>query len=401
MVEMVELLIYSPPKCAVGKWNLKFDAVYVDDDVKLYPCPQTRLLLHKHTYCSMHGVKVSYHFLELYDAVYMKDETWRKEYVLNDTGKIYTGNYKQIYGRPWNFGQFESISLETALYVLNELTKIPITFRGSPTLISRKMSALVNSSDDNGILTGRWDGEYSDGVSPTKWTGSVAILQKYMETKQPVEYGQCWVFSGVMTTVCRALGIPTRSVTNFASAHDTDGSLTIDMHWDENEEHMPELDTDSVWNFHVWNECWMTRPDLQEGYGGWQAVDATPQETSDGIYCAGPASLVAIKNGNVGVTFDTPFIFAEVNADKVHWVKQKDGSVEKLFERRVVGKKISTKRAGSSRDFSVDMWNPDREDITDQYKYPEGHQRSELRFGEPMRCQQNQLLIKRVIVKRT
>jgi len=40
--------------------------------------------------------------------------------------------------------------------------------------------------DDNGILTGRWDGEYSDGVSPTKWNGSVAILQKYMETKQPV-----------------------------------------------------------------------------------------------------------------------------------------------------------------------------------------------------------------------
>jgi len=26
----------------------------------------------------------------------MKDETWRKEYVLNDTGKIYTGNYKQV-----------------------------------------------------------------------------------------------------------------------------------------------------------------------------------------------------------------------------------------------------------------------------------------------------------------
>jgi len=26
------LLIYSPPKCAVGKWNLKFDAVYIDDD---------------------------------------------------------------------------------------------------------------------------------------------------------------------------------------------------------------------------------------------------------------------------------------------------------------------------------------------------------------------------------
>lgn len=35
-------------------------------------------------------------------------------------------------------------------------------------------------------------------------------------------------------------------------------------------------------NFHVWNDCWMARPDLPTGYGGWQAVDATPQETSEG-----------------------------------------------------------------------------------------------------------------------
>ena len=26
----------------------------------------------------------------------------------------------------------------------------------------------------------------------------------------------------------------------------------------------------------------MARPDLPKGYGGWQAIDATPQETSDG-----------------------------------------------------------------------------------------------------------------------
>ena len=35
-------------------------------------------------------------------------------------------------------------------------------------------------------------------------------------------------------------------------------------------------------NFHVWNESYFQRPDLPEGYGGWQAHDATPQEVSEG-----------------------------------------------------------------------------------------------------------------------
>jgi transglutaminase 1 len=28
----------------------------------------------------------------------------------------------------------------------------------------------------------------------------------------------------------------------------------------------------------------MTRPELPKGYGGWQAIDATPQEASGGKY---------------------------------------------------------------------------------------------------------------------
>ena len=36
-------------------------------------------------------------------------------------------------------------------------------------------------------------------------------------------------------------------------------------------------------NFHVWNESWFKRPDLPDGHDGWQAHDATPQETSEGI----------------------------------------------------------------------------------------------------------------------
>lgn len=35
-------------------------------------------------------------------------------------------------------------------------------------------------------------------------------------------------------------------------------------------------------NYHCWNEVYMLRTDLPDGLGGWQVVDATPQETSDG-----------------------------------------------------------------------------------------------------------------------
>ena len=47
--------------------------------------------------------------------------------------------------------------------------------------------------------------------------------------------------------VCRALGLPCRSLTNFESAHDTDKTATIDSYADENGEDMPEHKSDSIW----------------------------------------------------------------------------------------------------------------------------------------------------------
>lgn len=87
---------------------------------------------------------------------------------------------------------------------------------------------------------------------------------------------------------------------------------------DENGSLMEEMASDSVWNFHVWNEVWMDRPDLGSHYGGWQAIDATPQELSDNQYRCGPSSVIAVKQGEILRPYDSNFLFSEVNADKVN-----------------------------------------------------------------------------------
>lgn len=37
------------------------------------------------------------------------------------------------------------------------------------------------------------------------------------------------------------------------------------------------------------------------------------------VYRCGPASVEAVRNGKVGFLYDTPFVFAEVNADVCHF----------------------------------------------------------------------------------
>ncbi|XP_053452017.1 protein-glutamine gamma-glutamyltransferase Z isoform X2 [Nycticebus coucang] len=307
---------------------------------------------------------------ETEDDVYLPSEMLLQEYIMRDYGFIYKGHERFITSWPWNFGQFEDDIVDISFEILNKslyYLKNPskdCSQRNDVVYVCRVVSAMINSNDDNGVLQGNWSEEYSRGVNPLEWNGSVAILRQWSARGgQPVKYGQCWVFASVMCTVMRCLGVPTRVVSNFHSAHNVDRNLTIDTYYDQNAEMLPTRKQDKIWNFHVWNECWMIRKDLPPGYNGWQVLDPTPQQTSSGLFCCGPASVKAIKEGEVHLPYDTPFVYAEVNADEVIWLFR-DGQAQEILAHNTnsIGKAISTKMVGSEQ----------RQDITSSYKYPEG-----------------------------
>ncbi|XP_063003555.1 protein-glutamine gamma-glutamyltransferase 2 [Elgaria multicarinata webbii] len=356
----LSVTISSPPDARIGRYRLTMDAS-TEHQGSSFSLGEFTLLFNP--WCPA-------------DSVFLENEDERVEYVLTQHGLIYQGIDSYIYPTPWNFGQFEEGILDICLQLLDTNPKFLLnqdkdcSRRNSPVYVSRVVSAMVNCNDDKGILYGRWVSPYSDGVNPMAWNGSVDILQRWQEYGcQPVRYGQCWVFAAVACTVLRCLGIPTRVVTNFSSAHDTNGNLIIEQYLDENWR-LQKGNRELIWNYHCWVESWMTRPDLSGGYNGWQALDPTPQEKSEGVYCCGPTPVKAVKEGDVNLKYDVKFVFAEVNADVAYLVLQSDMSRKKTMSSTFVGKNISTKSVGRDA----------KEDITHNYKHREGSEEERAVF---------------------
>ncbi|XP_073827498.1 transglutaminase isoform X2 [Musca autumnalis] len=348
------VLIKPAATCPVTEWRMDIDTKLLGDGSKSFTLPVPIYVLFN-PWCPE-------------DQVYMPDRDKRKEYVMHDTTLIWRGSYNRLRPSVWKLGQFERNVLECSIKLLGTVGRVPAAFRGDPVRVARALSAAINSVDDDGVILGNWTEDFSGGIAPTKWIGSTEIIQQFYKTQKPVKFGQCWNFAGVLTTIARTLGIPSRIVTCYSSAHDTQASLTVDIFIDENNKKLDAETTDSIWNYHVWNEVWMTRPDLGVGqnglsYDGWQAVDATPQEASDNMYRVGPAPVAAVKNGEILRPFDCGFVFSEVNADKVYWRYNGPFQPIKLLRKdtMAIGHFISTK--------AVLKW--EREDITSDYKYAE------------------------------
>jgi hypothetical protein len=323
----------------------------------------------------------------LFDAANKDDQVYttasnRAEYVDNTQGLVWQGLSDNNNGFKWDFNQFEFGNLQIAF---DRLFRMPIADRGNPVLVSRHLSYSIGAD----VCYGKWgEGSYTTGkpsggytcskstaagakkcIVPDDWRDSTSLFALHRVVDKPVQYCQCFVYAAITTTIGRALGIPTRPVTTFQSAHDADKNRAIEKFYTVGDdgffnplEGAPT--SDSVWSFHVWNEMYFTRPEFSyedcRSFGfsarkakgcadGWQAVDATPQESSMGgsgvtpgvaHYQMGPASIALVKanadpqcaaaggDNELFGCWDNEFVISEVNSNVHMWLKTKEGETE-------------------------------------------------------------------------
>ncbi|MBM3294115.1 MAG: hypothetical protein FJY82_06265, partial [Candidatus Aminicenantes bacterium] len=123
------------------------------------------------------------------------------------------------------------------------------------------------------MLSGNWSGNYAGGLAP--WLlaskGAPFIARQYLDHGK-VKFAQCFVYGQMVTALLRSVGIPTRTLTNEGSGHDSRAPWGALLNYFDRSGKPTKVY--EVWNFHVWNEAWI--PALSPA-GGWVLLDATGQ----------------------------------------------------------------------------------------------------------------------------
>ncbi|XP_046401353.1 hemocyte protein-glutamine gamma-glutamyltransferase-like [Ischnura elegans] len=351
--------VQTPSDTLIGLWYVKFLTWHQG------------ALQHTHDYPG--GVYLLFHPWNSADQVSMQNQKLLDEYVYKDIGKVYQKKGENVVGDPWIYGQFDEVALTASIKMLYYSGLMAHEFK-DPVKLARAVTHMANGKENpKGVLEGAWKEVFEPGtIEPKEWTSSLDILRKYLDDDAPVQYGQCWVFAAIVTTVCRSLGLACRNVTMITSPHDYDDDMAASQFFDKNnvkgKHPIYAPGTDQEWTFHAWNEVWMARPELPHIYSGWQAIDGTPQSKSEGLFQCGPAPLEAIKRGEIDIPYDIQTFVVASNADLVRW-REFDGEFRLIeSETSRYGVAAYTKKPHTFDPHS----ESDVEDVIHNYKFPEG-----------------------------
>ncbi|KNC81474.1 hypothetical protein SARC_06203 [Sphaeroforma arctica JP610] len=220
-------------------------------------------------------------------CVYLDDEEMRQEHVLQDYGKVYDGSINKYRTIHWYYGQSHQVALDAVFYLLKT---IPAGHSQSALKTAQHISHNQGFHDPNpgekphqgnkdGLLEGKWSGDFADGTDPDLWVSTVDILNEWKKTGKPAKYGQCWIFAALQNTLMRAIGIPARQLSAFGARIDASAKTSKDHIHHHVVDQFFEADgtlhhsKGSVWNYHSWNNIWLHRDDDKSG---WQSEDGTP-----------------------------------------------------------------------------------------------------------------------------
>ncbi|EFX71341.1 hypothetical protein DAPPUDRAFT_111732 [Daphnia pulex] len=311
------------------------------------------------------------------DPVYLDNEELRREYLMNETGKVFVGTHHRPKGRRCVYGQFSDVALPAAQLLLEQ-----------------------SDNEGFGLLEGKWEGSFEDGVCPWVWTGSNKIFEHYLRNgSKPVKYGQCWVFAAVATSIFRALGIPSRPVTNFVSARDTNHTLSVNKYFDNifGDEMKGGLDGCCVLDIldlprrppevshpcHGRCETLVSTVSLLSLVSRMLHLRFNSMIDREGLKfgCHDLISKPIAMDGRLLIPLPllisgrrTRELFAEVNAEVSHFQEDETShwGYRKIHDNNYqVGRMILTKRPGADDDAS----DADAEDITSLYNNPDGMSR--------------------------
>ncbi|XP_006831949.1 PREDICTED: erythrocyte membrane protein band 4.2 [Chrysochloris asiatica] len=296
------------------------------------------------------------------DPVFLENEALREEYLLNQNGLIYLGTSDCIQTKSWDFGQFERHVIDLSLGLLSRNKQVKEW--SNPMHVARVLGDLLHAFKEKCVLPIPQTQLTQEEALLTKLWGSVPILRQWLTGQgRPVYDNQAWVLAAVACTVLRCLGIPARVVTTFNSAQGTGGELLVEEYYSEEGLQNGEDKRGRIWIFQTSTECWMTRPDLPQYYGGWQILYSSLPKGGEVLDACELVPVRAVKEGMLELTPAVADLFASVNAKCVVWKCCEDGTLELTDSNtKYVGNNISTKGVGNDR----------CEDITQNYKYPEG-----------------------------
>lgn len=269
--------------------------------------------------------------------------------------------------------------------------------------------------EKNALLEGRWNMNFENGFPPTHWLNSYEICFQRLHSNCPIKYAQCWVFAECLTSFCRFLGIRARSVyvnnsqidislnrgidifgntffdkssssennmflyfvkDNYISSTEKTNNINSRNLLQQNEfaqKGENELNSlekyvrkgDSFWNFHVWTEIFIERPDLYYPYNkaSWNFIDPSPNTNitnSLNLQFYGPIPVASVRRGDFIYSFDYEYLYSSVNAYRRLWKKVFVNNKTLIYVHKI-------EYAPQTK---ANIYNLDKEiDITDKYRY--------------------------------